>query len=70
MRPRRLPGTRSPAHVGSRLRLYPGMQRRRTVRAIGVITDRDICIDALFHGKPLRELYVSTKPIVSRCRDV
>jgi CBS-domain-containing membrane protein len=27
-------------------------------RAIGVITDRDICMGALFQGKPLRELRV------------
>jgi CBS domain-containing protein len=28
-------------------------------RAVGVITDRDICMSALFQGKPLRELRVS-----------
>jgi CBS domain-containing protein len=28
-------------------------------RVIGVITDRDVCMSALFQGKPLRELRVS-----------
>ena len=28
-------------------------------RVVGVITDRDICMSALFQGKPLRELRVS-----------
>jgi CBS domain-containing protein len=28
-------------------------------RTIGVITDRDICMGALFQGRPLRELHVS-----------
>jgi CBS domain-containing protein len=28
-------------------------------RVVGVITDRDICMSALFQGKPLRELSVS-----------
>jgi len=28
-------------------------------RVVGVITDRDICMSALFQGKPLRDLHVS-----------
>lgn len=28
-------------------------------RVVGVITDRDVCMSALFQGKPLRELAVS-----------
>ena len=28
-------------------------------RTVGMITDRDICMNALFQGKPLRDLHVS-----------
>ena len=39
-------------------------------RVIGVITDRDICMHALFQGKPLQELRVSEAMVrqVQTCR--
>jgi CBS-domain-containing membrane protein len=39
-------------------------------RTVGVITDRDICMCALFRGQPLRELHVSDAMAknVSMCR--